>query len=55
MEKTNLNVDRLLSALSVILSERSGLDVTVKKGDSDNDIKRLSYYGGSSGARAFRF
>ena len=54
MEKTNLNVDRLLSALSVILSERSGLDVTVKKGDSDNDIKRLSYDGGSIGARAFR-
>ena len=54
MEKTNLNVDRLLSALSVILSERSGLDVTVKKGDSDNDIKRLSYDGGSIGARALR-
>ena len=41
MEKTNLNVDRLLSALSVILSERSGLDVTVKKGDSENDIERV--------------
>lgn len=54
MEKTSLNVDRLLSALSVILSERSGLDVTVKKGDADNDIKRLSYDGGSIGARAFR-
>ena len=53
MEKTNLNVDRLLSALSVILSERSGLDVTVKKGDSDNDIKRLSDISGSIGARTF--
>ena len=41
MEKTNLNVDRLLSALSVILSERSGLEVTVKKGETNNDIKRL--------------
>lgn len=51
MEKTSLNVDRLLSALSVILSERSGLDVTVKKGDSDNDIKRLSNISGSIGAR----
>lgn len=38
MEKTNLNVDRLLSALSVILSERSGLDVTVRKGEKENDI-----------------
>ena len=54
MEKTNLNVDRLLAALSVILSERSGLDVTVRKGDSDNDIKRLSDISGSIGARAFR-
>ena len=42
MEKTNLNVDRLLAALSVILSERTGLDVTVKKGEANNDIKRLS-------------
>lgn len=42
MEKTNLNVDRLLAALSVILSERTGLDVTVKKGETNNDIKRLS-------------
>jgi hypothetical protein len=38
MEKTNLNVDRLLTALSVILSERSGLDVTVRKGEKTNDI-----------------
>ena len=45
MEKTNLNVDRLLSALSVILSERTGLDVTVKKGEANNDIKRVSYDG----------
>lgn len=42
MGKTNLNVDRLLAALSVILSERTGLDVTVKKGETNNDIKRLS-------------
>lgn len=42
MEKTNLNVDRLLAALSVILSERTGLDVTVRKGETNNDIKRLS-------------
>ena len=40
MEKTNLNVDRLLAALSVILSERSGMDVTVKKGET-NDIERV--------------
>ena len=39
MGKTNLNVDRLLAALSVILSERTGLDVTVKKGETNNDIK----------------
>lgn len=42
MGKTSLNVDRLLAALSVILSERTGLDVTVKKGETNNDIKRLS-------------
>ena len=42
MEKTNLNVDRLLAALSVILSERTGLDVTGKKGETNKDIKRLS-------------
>ena len=42
MGKTNLNVDRLLAALSVILSERTGLDVTVRKGETNNDIKRLS-------------
>ena len=42
MEKTNLNVDRLLAALSVILSDRTGLDVTVRKGETNNDIKRLS-------------
>ena len=40
MDKTNLNVDRLLAALSVILSERSGMDVTVKKGET-NDIERV--------------
>ena len=34
MEKTNLNVDLLLSALSAILSDRSGLDVIVKKGEN---------------------
>ena len=50
MEKTNLNVDRLLSALSVILSERTGLDVTVRKGETNNDIKRLSDISGSIGA-----
>lgn len=54
MGKTNLNVDRLLAALSVILSERTGLDVTVRKGEPNNDIKRVSYDGGSIGARAFR-
>lgn len=31
MEKTSLNVDRLLSALSVILSERTGAAVTVRR------------------------
>ena len=40
--ENSLNVDRLLEALSVILSERTGLDVTVKKGETNNDIKRLS-------------
>lgn len=40
MEKTNLNVDLLLSALSAILSDRSGMDVTVKKGET-NDIERV--------------
>ena len=53
MEKTNLNVDRLLAALSVILSERTGLDVTVRKGETNNDIKRLSVISGSIGARTF--
>ena len=53
MEKTNLNVDRLLAALSVILSERTGLDVTVRKGETSNDIKRLSDISGSIGARTF--
>ena len=52
--ENSLNVDRLLAALSVILSERTGLDVTVRKGDPNNDIKRLAYDGGSIGARAFR-
>lgn len=51
MGKTNLNVDRLLAALSVILSERTGLDVTVRKGETNNDIKRLSDISGSIGAR----
>ena len=50
MEKMSLNVDRLLSALSVILSERTGLDVTVRKGETNNDIKRLSDIRGSIGA-----
>ena len=40
--ENSLNVDRLLAALSVILSERTGLDVTIKKGETNNDIKRLS-------------
>ena len=40
--ENSLNVDRLLAALSVILSERTGLDVTVKKGETNNDIKRVS-------------
>ena len=53
MGKTNLNVDRLLAALSVILSERSGLEVIVKKGETTNDIKRLSDISGSIGARTF--
>ena len=52
--ENSLNVDRLLAALSVILSDRTGLDVTVRKGEPNNDIKRLSYDGGSIGARAFR-
>ena len=51
MGKTNLNVDRLLAARSVILSERTGLDVTVRKGETNNDIKRLSDIRGSIGAR----
>lgn len=38
--ENSLNVDLLLSALSVILSERTGMDVTVKKGET-NDIKRV--------------
>ena len=42
MGETNLNVDLLLSALSAILSDRSGMDVTVKKGET-NDIKGLSH------------
>ena len=41
MGEKKLNVDKLLMALSVILSERSGLEVTVKKGETNNDIKRL--------------
>ena len=38
--ENSLNVDLLLSALSVILSERTGMDVTVKKGET-NDIERV--------------
>ena len=45
--ENSLNVDRLLAALSVILSERTGLDVTVRKGEANNDFKRLSDIGGS--------
>lgn len=48
--ENSLNVDRLLAALSVILSERTGLDVTVRKGETNNDIKRLSDISGSIGA-----
>ena len=48
--ENSLNVDRLLAALSVILSERTGLDVTVRKGETNNDIKRLSDIRGSIGA-----
>ena len=51
--ENSLNVDRLLAALSVILSERTGLDVTVRKGEPNNDIKRVSYDGGSIGAGTF--
>ena len=51
--ENSLNVDRLLAALSVILSERTGLDVTVKKGETNNDFKRLSDISGSIGARTF--
>ena len=36
--KKSLNVERLLSALSEILSERTGAKVTVKKGESNHDI-----------------
>lgn len=36
--KNSLNVERLLSALSEILSERTGAKVTVKKGEKENDI-----------------
>lgn len=38
MGKTNLNVDRLLAALSVILSERAGAAVKVTKGEKENDV-----------------
>ena len=51
--ENSLNVDLLLSALSVILSERTGLDVTVRKGETNNDIKRLSDISGSIGTRTF--
>jgi hypothetical protein len=33
----------LLMALSAILSDRSGMDVIVKKGETKNDIKGLSH------------
>lgn len=36
--KNSLNVDLLLSALSEILSERTGAKVTVKKGEANHDI-----------------
>ena len=39
--ENSLNVDRLLAALSVILSERTGAKVTVKKGESNHDICRV--------------
>ena len=51
--ENSLNVDRLLTALSVILSERTGLDVTMRKGEPNNDFKRLSNISGSIGARTF--
>ena len=51
--ENSLNVDRLLAALSVILSERTGLDVPVRKGETNNDIKRLADIRGSIGARTF--
>ena len=38
MGEKKLNVDKLLMALSVILSERSGLEVTIRKGEKENDI-----------------
>ena len=38
MGEKKLNVDKLLMALSAILSERTGLDVTVRKGEKTNDI-----------------
>ena len=40
--ENSLNVDRLLAALSVILSDRTGLDVTVRKGEPKKKNKRLS-------------
>lgn len=36
--KNSLNVDLLLSALSEILSERTGAAVKVKKGEKENDV-----------------
>lgn len=36
--KNSLNVDLLLSALSEILSERTGAAVTIKKGEYKNDV-----------------
>ena len=36
--KKSLNVERLLSVLSEILSERAGAAVTIKKGEYKNDV-----------------
>ena len=36
--ENSLNVDRLLAALSDILSERTGAAVTIMKGEYKNDI-----------------
>lgn len=36
--KKNLNVERLLSVLSEILSERTGVEVKVMKGELNHDV-----------------